>query len=77
MANQAQLAENALKVKHRQQQDDIAADPVLSVEQMCEDANISRKTWYRNWRYRLPIVQVSQRRIGCRRSAWLAALEAA
>lgn len=52
-----------------------ADDPVLTPDAMCADAGISRATWNRNWRHRLPIVRVSARRIGCRRSAWRAALE--
>jgi hypothetical protein len=51
-------------------------DPILSPEEMWTDAGISPATWHRNWRRRLPIIRISQRRIGCRRSAWLAALEA-
>ena len=49
-------------------------DPVLSPEQMASDAGISRATWFRNWRRKLPIVWVSQRRVGCRQSAWRRAL---
>ena len=49
-------------------------DPVLSIKQMCQDAGISKATWYRRWAPVLPIVQVSPRRRGTRQSAWRAAL---
>jgi predicted DNA-binding transcriptional regulator AlpA len=51
-------------------------DPVLSIKQMCQDAGISKATWYRRWAPVLPIVQVSPRRRGTRQSAWRAALDA-
>jgi hypothetical protein len=51
-------------------------DPVMCPAAMAEDADISLSTWYRVYRNRLPIIQVSPKRIGCRRSAWRAALEA-
>jgi hypothetical protein len=53
----------------------IELDPLLSPEEMCRDAGISMATWRRNWRHHLPIVRISPRRIGVRRSAWRAALE--
>lgn len=56
---------------------DRPADPILSPEQMWTDAGISPATWQRNWRYKLPIIRISARRIGCRQSAWRAALAAA
>lgn len=49
-------------------------DPILSPDQMAADAGISRATWVRRWRPVLPVIQLSPRRIGVRRSAWLAAL---
>src|SRR5262245_56650580 len=51
-------------------------DPILSIKQMCQDAGISKATWYRRWAPVLPIVQVSPRRCGTRQSAWRAALDA-
>ena len=53
----------------------VELDPLLSPEEMCRDAGISMATWRRNWRHRLPIVRISPRRIGVRRSVWRAALE--
>lgn len=50
-------------------------DPILSPAAMCEDADISMATWQRRWRHKLPIVRLSPRRIGCRRSNWRKALE--
>jgi hypothetical protein len=50
-------------------------DPILSPEEMWTDAGVSPSTWQRNWRHKLPMIRVSARRIGCRRSAWRAALE--
>jgi len=50
-------------------------DPILSPADMCDDAGISMATWRRTWRTRLPIIQLSAKRIGCRQSAWRAALE--
>jgi hypothetical protein len=49
-------------------------DPVLSPQEMADDAGISLITWRRNYRDRLPILQISPRRIGCRQSQWRAAL---
>lgn len=54
---------------------DTEKDPILSPEEMCEDGNISMATWRRNYRHKLPIIRISPRRIGARRSAWLKALE--
>jgi hypothetical protein len=54
---------------------DTDKDPILSPEEMCEDGNISIATWRRNYRHKLPIIRISPRRIGARRSAWLRALE--
>ena len=54
---------------------DTEKDPILSPEEMCEDSNISMATWRRNYRHKLPIIRISPRRIGARRSAWLKALE--
>jgi hypothetical protein len=51
-------------------------DPILSLEDMWTDAGMSPATWRRNWRHRLPMIRISARRIGCRRSVWRAALEA-
>lgn len=51
-------------------------DPILSPAAMCEDADISMATWQRRWRHKLPIVRLSPRRIGVRRSDWHAALDA-
>jgi hypothetical protein len=59
--------------KNRERVED---DPVLSPDAMCKDGDISKSTWYRHWRHKLPIERLSPRRIGCRRSAWRAALEA-
>jgi hypothetical protein len=53
-----------------------AEDPVMSPAAMAEDADISLKTWYRHYRDKLPIIQISPRRIGCRQSEWRRALEA-
>jgi hypothetical protein len=53
----------------------VELDPVMSPEAMCQDADISMATWRRNWRHKLPIIRISPRRIGVRRSAWGAALE--
>jgi hypothetical protein len=50
-------------------------DPVLTPEEMCRDANISMATWVRHYRHKLPIIRLSPRRIGVRRSAWLRTLE--
>jgi hypothetical protein len=51
-----------------------APDPVLSPQEMADDAGISLITWRRNYRDQLPILQISPRRIGCRQSQWRAAL---
>lgn len=58
-----------------QREQRVELDPLLSPEEMCRDAGISMATWRRNWRHRLPIVRISPRRIGVRRSVWRAALE--
>ena len=53
-----------------------SADPILSPAAMCRDADISKATWQRNWRHKLPIIRLSAKRIGCRQSNWRAALDA-
>jgi hypothetical protein len=50
-------------------------DPVMTPEEMCRDGNISMDTWRRHYRHKLPIIRLSPRRIGARRSAWFRALE--
>ena len=55
-------------------QDRAEIDPILSPREMWTEAGISRATWLRTWRHKLPMLWVSPRRIGCRRSAWHAAL---
>ena len=50
-------------------------DPIWSPETMCQDAGISLSTWRRVYRNQLPIVRISAKRIGARRSAWRHALE--
>ena len=55
-------------------QQPMPVDPIWSPQQMCDDAGISMDTWRRNYRHELPIIQLSKRRIGARRSAWRAAL---
>jgi hypothetical protein len=45
-------------------------DPILSPEEMCRDSGISMATWRRQYRNELPIIQMSPRRIGVRRSDW-------
>jgi hypothetical protein len=50
-------------------------DPILSPEEMCEDANISMATWRRSYRNKLRIIQLSPRRIGARQSNWRQTLE--
>jgi hypothetical protein len=55
---------------------EVTEDPVMCPAAMAEDADISLSTWYRHYRKRLPIIKISPKRIGCRQSAWRAALEA-
>jgi len=50
-------------------------DPVMSPREMEEEAGISRATWNRQFRHVLPVVRLSSKRIGVRRSHWLAELE--
>jgi hypothetical protein len=54
-----------------------AEDPILSPQEMADDAGISEATWYRNYRYhpKLKIIQMSPRRIGARKSDWRRALD--
>ena len=56
---------------------DIEKDPVLSPRDMCEDGDISRATWVRNYRNhpKLKIMRTSPRRIGARQSNWREVLE--
>ncbi|MCE3247478.1 MAG: hypothetical protein K0R41_1303 [Geminicoccaceae bacterium] len=56
---------------------DIEKNPILSPEAMCEDGDISMSTWRRNYRFTLPIIRISPRRIGVRQSDWRKALEEA
>jgi predicted DNA-binding transcriptional regulator AlpA len=52
-----------------------AADPVLSFEFIKADLGISRATFHRGPRRQLPVVRISDRRLGVRRSdyeAWKA-----
>jgi hypothetical protein len=49
-------------------------DPILSPSDMCGEAKISLATWRRQFRNSLPVVRISPKRIGVRRSDWLAAL---
>jgi hypothetical protein len=49
-------------------------DPILAPADMCSEGKISLSTWRRQYRNSLPIVQISPKRIGVRRSDWLAAL---
>lgn len=49
-------------------------DPILSPADMCAEAKISLATWRRQYRDALPIVKLSPKRIGVRRSEWLAEL---
>jgi hypothetical protein len=49
-------------------------DPILSPNDMCGEAKISLATWRRQFRNCLPVVRLSPKRIGVRRSDWLAAL---
>jgi hypothetical protein len=51
-------------------------DPIWSEKQMAADAGTSHSTWRRTWRHRVPMIRVSPRRHGCRRSVWRAILEA-
>lgn len=52
-------------------------DPILSPEQMAQDAGIALVTWHRNFRHhpKLKIVKISPRRIGARQSNWRQVLE--
>ena len=47
-------------------------DPILSPQEMADDAGISLATWRRNFRDdpQLEIMQVTPRRIGARQSKW-------
>jgi hypothetical protein len=45
-------------------------DPILSPQEMAQDAGINLATWRRNYRDKLPIIQISPRRIGARKSDW-------
>lgn len=49
-----------------------AADPVLDFEYIKADLGISHATWHRGPRQELPIVHISARRLGVRRSDYLA-----
>jgi predicted site-specific integrase-resolvase len=51
-------------------------DPVLSPAEACAELGISKKTWHRHWRHKVPVIQLSPGRVGVRRSDLLAALEA-
>jgi hypothetical protein len=51
-------------------------DPILSPAQMCAEAGIGRATWERIYRHSLPVIVLSPRRVGCRKSVWRAALAA-
>jgi hypothetical protein len=53
---------------------DLPFDPILSPNQMCDEAGIDMDTWRRYYRRKLPIIQLSPKRIGCRQSAWQAEL---
>jgi hypothetical protein len=53
----------------------IPIDPIMSPAEMAVDAGISIATWYRHYRPKLPIIKISARRVGARRSEWLRALE--
>jgi hypothetical protein len=50
-----------------------APDPILSFEYIVEDLGISRATFHRVWRHMLPVVEISERRRGVRRSDYEAA----
>ena len=54
---------------------DTADDPVLSPAECCEDAGIGITTWKRVYRHKLPIIRITPKRIGVRRSDWRKALE--
>jgi hypothetical protein len=54
---------------------DTDKDPILSPQEMCEDASISMATWRRNYRHKLKIIRLSPRRIGARQSNWRETLE--
>jgi hypothetical protein len=49
---------------------DTEKDPIISPRAMCEDADISKATWYRHYRPKLKIIRLSPRRIGARQSNW-------
>ena len=52
-------------------------DPILSPQEMADDAGISLATWRRNFRNdpQLEIMQVTPRRIGARQSEWQRTLD--
>jgi hypothetical protein len=73
---QKQLAEKALHAKLANGESAADLDPILSPDDMCKEAGISRATWERVFRHSLPITHLSPRRVGCRQSVWRAALAA-
>lgn len=46
------------------------SDPVLSISEMRADAGVSLSTFRRSWLPDLPMIQLSERRRGCLRSAY-------
>lgn len=54
-----------------------SSDPVLDFKFIAADLGISKATFHRSVRPKLPVVQLSPRRLGCRKSdyeAWKAHL---
>jgi hypothetical protein len=49
-----------------------AFDPILDFEFIKSDLGISHATWHRGPRQELPVVRISARRLGVRRSDYLA-----
>jgi hypothetical protein len=54
----------------------VSFDPILTINEMCTDGRLSRDTFDRYYRRTLPMIWVSPGKLGCRRSAWRAALAA-
>jgi hypothetical protein len=49
-------------------------DPILTPDEMADDAGIARSTWHRNWRFHpdveAELIWISAKRIGLMRSTW-------
>jgi hypothetical protein len=51
-------------------------DPILSPADASKLIGVSKKTWHRHWRHKVPVIQLSPGRVGVRRSDLRAALQA-